>query len=264
MALKISIVTVCFNAVGTIEETMLSVLNQTYPNVEYIIIDGGSTDGTIDVIKKYADRLTYWISEPDKGIYDAMNKGIIVATGEYINFMNSGDKFVANNTISDIVAKIESDSIIVYGNWIEEFGTKIKFRKPLDEKYIRSKLPFCHQATFINTSYHKSNKYDTHFRLAGDYNFIYNAILKDNVKRQYISIPIAYFDSYNGASKDNYVSGLNEKMIIWGIKKLSFQNLYWNLAKLRMHFSYFLKKILPENFVITLKNILDEFRPHAK
>ena len=72
----ISVVTVSYNAVSTIEQTILSVINQTYPNIEYVIIDGESTDGTVDVIKKYADRITYWVSEPDKGIYDAMNKGM--------------------------------------------------------------------------------------------------------------------------------------------------------------------------------------------
>ena len=78
----ISVVTVSYNAVATIEQTLLSVINQTYPNIEYIIIDGGSTDGTVDIIKKYADEIVYWISEPDKGIYDAMNKGIKKANGE--------------------------------------------------------------------------------------------------------------------------------------------------------------------------------------
>ena len=82
----ISVVTVSYNAVSTIEQTILSVINQTYPNVEYIIIDGGSTDGTVDIIKKYADKIAYWVSEPDKGIYDAMNKGGLKTTGDFIQF----------------------------------------------------------------------------------------------------------------------------------------------------------------------------------
>jgi glycosyltransferase involved in cell wall biosynthesis len=89
----ISIITVVYNGVSILEPTILSVINQTYKNIEYIIIDGGSTDGTVDIIKNYEDRLAYWISETDKGIYDAMNKGIDKATGIWINFMNSGDCF---------------------------------------------------------------------------------------------------------------------------------------------------------------------------
>ena len=83
---KISVVTVSFNCVQNIELTILSVINQTYSDVEYIVIDGGSTDGTVDIIKSYSDRISYWISESDKGIYDAMNKGIAVATGDYVSF----------------------------------------------------------------------------------------------------------------------------------------------------------------------------------
>ena len=98
----ISIITVAYNAIQLIEATIKSVINQSYTSIEYIIIDGGSTDGTIDIIKKYDKYLAYWISEPDKGIYDAMNKAIKKANGDWINFMNCGDTFVDENVISEI------------------------------------------------------------------------------------------------------------------------------------------------------------------
>lgn len=95
---KISVITVCYNAVDTLEKTIQSVLEQTYHNIEYIIIDGGSTDGTVEIIHRYVDYLAYWVSEPDRGIYDAMNKGIERATGEWVNFMNAGDYFYNYDT----------------------------------------------------------------------------------------------------------------------------------------------------------------------
>lgn len=102
-ALKISVVTVCYNSVRFIEETILSVLNQTYDNVEYIIIDGGSTDGTVDIIKKYADHLAYWISEPDKGMYDALRKGFEKSTGDILCWINADDFYykAAFSTVCD-------------------------------------------------------------------------------------------------------------------------------------------------------------------
>lgn len=99
---KITIVTVTFNAIGCLEKTINSIIEQNYSNLEYIIIDGGSIDGTIDIIHKYETKISCWISEPDHGIYDAMNKGIHLASGEWINFMNAGDQFAS----SDILYKI--------------------------------------------------------------------------------------------------------------------------------------------------------------
>ena len=101
----ISVITVSYNAVLTIEQTILSVINQTYLNIEYIIIDGGSTDGTVNVIKKYADKIAYWVSESDKGIYDAMNKGIAYSHGEYCNFINAGDKFCSSSILKHVSEK---------------------------------------------------------------------------------------------------------------------------------------------------------------
>ena len=113
---KLSIITINYNNTRGLEKTLSSVWNdQTYSNFEHIVIDGGSTDGSVDVIKKYADKLTYWVSEPDKGIYNAMNKGILKAKGEYLLFLNSGD-YLCNEALSEIFSENFSEDI-VYGNF---------------------------------------------------------------------------------------------------------------------------------------------------
>ena len=115
----ISIVTVVRNCENTIEDTIINLINQEYPNIEYIVIDGGSTDGTLKKIRKYEKSIDYWISEPDGGIYDAMNKGIDLATGEWVNFMNAGDYFFNNSTINLIVSEIRKQNFdIIYGDFI--------------------------------------------------------------------------------------------------------------------------------------------------
>ena len=138
----ISIVTVSYNAVLTIEQTILSVINQTYPNVEYIIIDGGSTDGTVDIIKKYANKIAYWVSEPDKGIYDAMNKGGLKATGDFIQFLNAGDWFENEYVIEKIFKDWYKRVDVIYGDMI--------IRRS-DGGVLCKKLKICHilKMTFL-------------------------------------------------------------------------------------------------------------------
>ena len=102
---KISVITVCFNAAHVLEKTIISVVNQTYPNVEYIVVDGGSNDGTLDIIKKYETQIDKWISEPDNGIFDAMNKGIRMASGEWLNMMNAGDFFFSKESLSEVFSE---------------------------------------------------------------------------------------------------------------------------------------------------------------
>ncbi|MET3454068.1 MULTISPECIES: glycosyltransferase family 2 protein [Pseudomonas] len=109
MALKISIITVCYNSVETIRDTIESVLLQRYPNIEYIVVDGASKDGTLSVISEYEGRIAKVISEPDKGIYDAMNKGVKVATGDYVGILNSDDVFAGENVIQEMVAHLQSN-----------------------------------------------------------------------------------------------------------------------------------------------------------
>jgi glycosyltransferase involved in cell wall biosynthesis len=137
----VSIITVVYNGEKYLEETIQSVINQTYDNVEYIIIDGGSTDGTIDIIKKYEDKIDYWVSEMDKGIYDAMNKGIILVNGKWINFMNAGDRIIFLDTNSFL--KFNSTNTSYYYNEEEKIIKRDSFTK----MYLTHNVP-CHQSIF--------------------------------------------------------------------------------------------------------------------
>lgn len=159
---KISVITVCYNAVETIEKTILSVINQTYQNIEYIIIDGASMDGTVDVINKYRDKIAYFISEQDKGIYDAMNKGIMAATGEWISFLNSGDSYVNRSSLEDVV---KVDGIgrfdVVFGDSIEignEFS-KIAYASA-DISLLEYRPTFRHGSSLVKSEVHKKNIFD--------------------------------------------------------------------------------------------------------
>lgn len=166
----VTIITVSYNAIDSIEETILNVINQSYPNIEYIIIDGGSTDGTVDVIKKYAYKISYWISEPDRGIYDAMNKGIKLTTGEWINFMNAGDSFYSLDTISNISMYFNEDYNLVYGktNMCFAHGT---FIRDCSLRTTSNPMPFVHQSSFCRTELLKKHPFSLNYRYAADYDF---------------------------------------------------------------------------------------------
>lgn len=200
----ISVVTVSYNAATTIEETILSVLNQTYSNIEYIIIDGGSTDGTVDIIRKYADRLAYWISEPDKGIYDAMNKGIAAASGDYINFMNAGDVFYDQDVIKNIFEKTyPNDCNVIYGKTLVHYRWGTYIVSPTDLSVLKKRMCLCHQSVFVRVSTHKANPFDTSFKITADYIFLHN--LYEQTPDSFIYYPgvIANYDAIYGISAQN-------------------------------------------------------------
>ena len=171
---KISIITVCFNSADTIEHTIISVINQSYKNIEYIIIDGGSTDGTLEIIRKYEEYISYWVSEPDKGIYDAMNKGIKAATGEIIAFINSDDWY-ADGAVKTVVEKFRETNadavhaivkLVKNGNIVGEFGRNPK----LEDFFCKMVIP--HPATFVRASVVKEELFDTSYKIAADYDLL--------------------------------------------------------------------------------------------
>ena len=262
--LTISVVTVCFNAYSTIENTILSVLNQTYRYIEYIIIDGGSTDGTVEIIKRYADRLSYWVSEPDKGIYDAMNKGLAVATGDYINFMNAGDRFTSPDVLYEVSLRLNTESTIVFGNWnIVTEGITLS-RTPLNFNYIRHQIPFCHQAGLYKTSYHKKHLFPAKYKLIGDYKIVYDAYNNHDIKFQYIPICIADYDITLGksASIDSYKKSMYEKYDLWGIKKIFFKRFPHEIRLFFTAISYRVKKWLSTRQIMKIKQFKNSLRSH--
>lgn len=244
---KVSIVTVCYNAVDSIEKTILSVINQTYQNKEYIIIDGASTDGTIDMINKYRDKITFFVSEPDNGIYDAMNKGIKAATGKWINFMNAGDEFVDKNVLSDIAPQMDNADI-VYGDTMLVYSIGKKYKRPLPLPQILDKMVFGHQATFVKTGYHKNHLFDLSYKSSADYKFLRDSYIY-GAKFLYVPILVANYEAENGISSTNYYRSIREDARIRGIDKS------W---KWRISFAYFflvystkkkIKDLLPNSFV---------------
>jgi glycosyltransferase involved in cell wall biosynthesis len=213
---KLSVITIVYNNVRDIERTLLSVINQTYPNIEYIIIDGLSTDGTLDVIRKYESRISNVISEKDAGIYDAMNKGLFVATGDYILFMNSGDEIYDKDTVANVFATA-GDADIYYGEteMINDKGQSLGQRRhkapsQFSWRDFKYGMSVSHQAIYIKRSLTES--YNLQYQLSSDIDWIINAAKKAkkivNVN-QYVAKYLV-----GGMSKKRHRQSLQERFVI--------------------------------------------------
>lgn len=209
--IKFSIITVCYNAEDCIEETIKSVLHQCYKNIEYIIIDGASTDNTLKIINKYKGDIDVIVSEPDQGIYNAMNKGQKLAKGEYLNFLNAGDTFKNKNALSIVNENIKNETKIISGDFnlisTNNKSSIIKTKK-ITWKYFKKDFYACHQAIFIHSSI--VSFYDVNYKIKADYKWVLDALSKTeeaNVVK--IHQPIVNYDA-NGFSSQNSFKNLNE------------------------------------------------------
>jgi glycosyltransferase involved in cell wall biosynthesis len=185
-----SIITINYNNRNGLKKTIESVINQTFHDYEFIIIDGGSSDGSIDIIKEYEDKISYWISEPDHGIYHAMNKGIEKAKGDYLNFMNSGDCLYQDNILQSIAKKQISADMIVGKDCHYNNTSKQRFIITLPTRlsmmtFINDTLP--HQSTFFKKELFKNSKYDENLKYAADMKFFLQKICIEQCKVQYIN-----------------------------------------------------------------------------
>lgn len=221
-AAKITIVTVTFNCFNDIEATIQSVLAQDYPDLEYIIVDGGSTDGTIDVIRQYEDRITKWISEPDKGLYDAMNKGIALASGQWINFMNAGDTYCDSQVIRHLFASLPADRKVVYGNTIvlNRDGSTSKHPTSTLERLkwtINRYQPYTHQAVFYNIDCKDDCVYNLRYRIVADYDVACRYWNKYGVSRYYyVPVAVCAYKGFDGVSSSasNAKKARKEKILV--------------------------------------------------
>lgn len=173
----ISIVTVTYNCQSLIEETLINIISQTYANIELIIIDGASTDDTMNIINRYADHINTCISEKDMGIYDAMNKGVSKASGEWIIFINAGDMFYKNSTLSDIFSDKNQTADIIYGRTevVHPYFSIIKSTEKLDKRWL--KMKFCHQSVLVKLDLVKNFKFNIENKISADLEFFYRCYI---------------------------------------------------------------------------------------
>ncbi len=213
----LSIITIVYNNVRDIERTMLSVLNQSYQNIEYIVVDGASTDGTLGIIQRYQDRISKVVSEKDAGIYDAMNKGLALASGDYVLFMNSGDELYAPDTVETVFA-MAPNADIYYGEtemFNEAWQSIGKRRHSVPEKFtwksFRFGMTISHQAIYIRRSL--TEPYDRKYQLSADIDWILTA-----AKKAKTSVKVSgYVAKYlvGGLSKKRHRQSLKERFAIF-------------------------------------------------
>ena len=208
----LSVITINYNNAKGLKQTINSVVSQTVNDVEFVVIDGGSTDNSIEYVKN-EKRITNWISEADKGIYDAQNKGIQIATGEYLLFLNSGDVLVNDSVLEKISKYLIGNKSFYYGNLILK-------KNDVQEKHIAPRLidmdfilnsTFWHPCVFIKSSlFKKFGLYNTQFKIAGDYEFFVRCLLKPNVTTEYMNEFITLFDG-NGISNNSEYNEILKK-----------------------------------------------------
>ncbi len=221
---KITIITVVFNAVKYLESTIRSVQDQKYKNIEFIIIDAGSSDGTIDIIKKYESLVSKWISEIDEGLYYAMNKGLKMATGEYVMFLNAGDMLYNDEVLSLIFTSSATEADIYYGETmiVDQQGKEIGLRRlkapeKLKWREMKNGMVVCHQSVIVRRSI--TPFFDTRYRIASDYLWVLQSLKSAEGIVNTGTVISRFMDG--GMNKSNIIRALKERFIIM-IKEFGF------------------------------------------
>lgn len=210
--MKLSIITVNFNNREGLELTAESIVNQTFDDFEWIVVDGGSTDGSTDVLATYASHLAWSVSEPDEGIYSAMNKGLAKARGEYVQFLNSGDSFIDNSVLRTVFEDQELADVNYGDQWCRKDKVVIdkrRYPKEMDLEFL-FRNPIGHQASFIRTSLAKGHLYRIGYTISADRAFFLELYLSGAVFH-YLNLPVVYFDTDGIGSRDDTLEQRREQ-----------------------------------------------------
>jgi len=213
--MKLSIITINRNNATGLRKTIESVVSQTYTDFEYIIIDGASTDDSVDIIKKYEKKISYWISEPDKGIYNAMNKGILKANGEYLQFLNSGD-WLADDAVLHNVFSLNRNEDIVYGDIYTDYGNGKLVADIYPNQITGLRLfttTICHQSIFHKKKLFEKYMYNEENKVVSDWELLIQSIVFDNCSTFKINSFIVCLDGVGSANWGELLKTEREKVI---------------------------------------------------
>lgn len=252
--LLISIITVNYNDAEGLERTIQSVQPQTYTNFEHIIIDGDSCDGSKEVIEKHQNSFSYWISESDSGIYNAMNKGIKVAKGEYLLFLNSGDYFAENNVLEQFIASRPIEDIIFGDVWITGRQESPIYKKMPEVLDATKCLQFTitHQAIFHKKELFIDKRYDEKYLIIADWVFYNKAILIDKASYKHLNFPIAIYDG-TGMSSDDLLLKNREKERVLFLKEIA----PFVIEELLRNKGNVVSNVKPKRFIFRLAKKID-------
>lgn len=206
----LSIITINYNNAIGLKNTIQSVIEQTFSEIEYIIVDGSSTDGSVEIINHYENIISKCVSEKDNGIYNAMNKGITMATGDYLLFLNSGDVFTSKNTVKDFTKNVNFKGDIIYGDYQFNNGEKVYPDVISPYYFIKSSLP--HQSTFFHRSvFEKMGGFDETYMICADRAFYLKCYVSNLFTWQHIKYPVTLFDLEGLSNNPNQLKKKQEE-----------------------------------------------------
>jgi glycosyltransferase involved in cell wall biosynthesis len=241
----VSVITVVKNGERYLEETIQSIISQTYSNIEYIIIDGGSTDNTLDVIQKYKNKIDYWVSENDKGIYDGMNKGVDLAKGEWIIFINTGDKFFENNIVDKFFLRKKYEVDFIYGDCKIVYNPKFsRIQQAGEIKNLWKGMIFSHQSLFTRCEVFKKYKFNINNKIGADFEFLFTCYI-NNYKFCNGHIPIATVLAGGLSDTDRVGSILSWWSIVNKFSRNFKVNIYYFILFCNTLIKVCIKKVLP-------------------